>query len=262
MYAPLLTVGLLATAVGTGMQIAGNARSKSALNAERATEARQQAGFQAKALGDVNASLAQSTAPVEQQQTAGGTANRLSMFNALQSAAAPVTGTPGQTPTKNTIVGGPTAGAAQRSGASGTAWQNLAAKSQAAEGGYSDWQNRQDVKNATTMGNLSAIGTQASDAASIYPIEQQVAMQKGQPLSGWGQLLSTLGSLSMMGAAVVGAPAAAGAGSVTPAAFHSAGIAADPGAGIYDFGAGINQAGFSPVPYTGWSAIAGNTHFP
>ena len=262
MYAPLLIAGLLATAGGTGMQIAGNAQSQSALNAERATEARQQAGFQAKALGNVNASLAQSTAPVEQQQTSAGTANRVSMFNALQNAAVPVTGTPGQTPTKNTIVGGPTVGASRRAGASGTAWQNLAAKAQATEGGYSDWQNRQDVKNATTMGNLSAIGTQASDAASIYPIEQQVAMQKGQPLSGWGQLLSTLGSLSMMGAAVVGAPAAGAGGSVTPAAFHSAGIAADPGAGIYDFGAGINQAGFSPVPYTGWSALAGNTHFP
>jgi len=223
MYAPLLIAGLLGTAAGTGMQIAGNAQSQSALNSERAAENRQQTGFQNKAQAEVNSSLAQSTAANEQKQTATGTADRISIYNALQDATAPATKTPGKTSSGNTIVGGPTAGASRRASGAGTAWSNLAAKSQATEGGYSDWENQQNVKNATTMGNLSVIGTQASNAASIYPLEQQVAMQKGQPLSGWGQLLSTLGSLSMMGASVVGAPAAGAS-------------AADTGAGMaYDW---------------------------
>ena len=214
MYAPLLIAGLAATMAGTGMQIAGNMQDKSALAAERARESQQQAGFQSKALGDVNASLAQSTPAVEQAQSQGGAANRLSMYQGLKSAGAPLTA-PTDTATGNAIVGGsPSSQATAIAGGASNAWQNLAASAQAREGGQSDWQTQQGVKNAATMGKLGAIGSEASNAASIYPLEQQVAMQKGDPLNGWGSLLSTLGGLSMMGAAVM--PAAAGA-AATPA---------------------------------------------
>jgi hypothetical protein len=191
------------------MQIAGNALDKSALAATRAQEYQQQAGFRANAEGDVNASLDQSTPAAAQQQQQAGTANRLSMYQALKSAGAPLTA-PTETATGNSIVGGsPSSRAANVAGGASTAWQNLAASAQAREGGQSDWENQQAVKNAVTMGKLGTIGTQASDAASIYPVEQQVAMQRGDPLNGWGQLLSTLGGLSMMGAAVMPATAAA-----------------------------------------------------
>jgi hypothetical protein len=241
MYAPLLIAGLAATMAGTGMQIAGNMQGKSALNAVRSQEAQQQAGFQSKALGDVNASLAQSTPAVQQAQTQGGAANRLSMYQGLKSAGAPLTA-PTETATTNTIVGGsPSARAGAVAGGASNAWQNLAASAQAQEGGQSDWQTQQGVKNALTMGKLGAIGTQASDAASIYPLEQQVALQKGDPLNGWGQLLSTLGSLSMLGAAV-SAPAAA-VGDQAALANGTESIGTDP----------LGNPGIFP---SGWAALA------
>jgi hypothetical protein len=210
MYAPLLIAGLLASGAGTGMQIAGNQEAKSALNATRSQEQVQQAGFQKSAQSQVANSLAQSTAPVAQKQMETGANNRMSAFQALQAAGAPLTGQPTQSTTTNKVIGGtPTEQAAARSSNAGNAWSDLQARAQANEGGYGDWQTAQNVKNATTMGNLSAIGTQASDAASIYPLEQNVALQKGDSLGGWGQLLSALGSLSMMGAAVSAPPAAA-----------------------------------------------------
>jgi hypothetical protein len=257
MYAPLLIAGLAATMAGTGMQIAGNMQDKSALSAERARESQQQAGFQSKAQGDVNASLAQSTPAVQQQQSQAGAANRLSMYQGLKSAGAPLTA-PTDTPTSNTIIGGPSARAATVAGSAGGAWQDLAANAQAREGGRSDWQTQQGVKNAVTMGKLGAIGTEASDAASIYPIEQQVAMQKGDPLNGWGSLLSTLGGLSMMGAAVT-APAAAastglnaagtGPGFITPTGAPATAVGISSGAKFYD-------------PLMGsWTQLAGGKFF-
>ena len=235
MYAPLLIAGLAATMAGTGMQIAGNMQDKSALASERARETMQQSGFQSKALGDVNASLAQSTPAVAQAQTHGGAANRLTMYQSLKSAGAPLT-TPTPGGTGNKIVGGtPSSNAAAVAGGASNAWQNLAASAQAREGGQSDWQTQQGVKNALTMGKLGAIGTQASDAASIYPIEQQVAMQKGDPLNGWGSLLSTLGGLSMMGAAVSAPAASLNAAGTGPGFMTTSGTV--PTAGYLNSGA-------------------------
>ncbi len=237
------------------MQIAGNMQDKSALASERARETMQQSGFQSKALGDVNASLAQSTPAVAQAQQQGGTANRLSMFQALKSAGAPLTA-PTTTPTGNAIIGGgPSAQASTVAGGASNAWQNLMAGAQAREGGMSDWENQQGVKNALTMGKLGAIGTQASDAASIYPIEQQVAMQKGDPLNGWGSLLSMLGGLSMMGAAV-SAPAAA----ASTVGNSDAGMAYDwsnPATWGNQFLQPTASGAVNVLPSSGWSALPG-----
>jgi len=255
MYAPLLIAGLAASLGGTGMQIAGNAKAQSALNATRAQEVQQQAGFQKTAQHTVNDSLAQSTMPVAKQQMASGTADRLTAFQALQAAGAPLTDQSGQPTTTNKVIGGtPTEQAAARAGTAGTAWSNLAANAQATEGGYGDWQTAQNVKNAKATGNLSAIGTQASDAASIYPIEQNVALQKGDQLSGWGQFLQTLGSLSMMGASIA-APAAPAAMTAAQGSSFMAGAgpvsagyaAANPWSTIAAQGANS--------PITGWASL-------
>jgi hypothetical protein len=183
-------------------------QDKSALASERAREQQQRSAFQSEAQGDVNQSLSQSTPAAAQQEQQAGAANRLSMYQGLKSAGAPLT-TPTKTATGNAIIGGsPSTQAATVAGGASNAWPTLAAGAQAREGGQSDWQTQQGVKNAVTMGKLGAIGTQASDAASIYPLEQQVALQKGDQLNGWGQLLSTLGGLSMMGAGSIGSGAA------------------------------------------------------
>ena len=242
MYAPLLALGLAGSLAGTGMQIAGNARAQSSLASERAKEVAQQAGFQRNAQTQVNNSLAQSTEPVAQKQMATGAGDRISAFQALQAAGAPLTAQPGQPATSNKIIGGtPTEQAAARSGSAGNAWSDLQARAQATEGGYGDWETQQGVKNALTSGKLSTIGAESRNAASIYPIEQQVALQSGDQLSGWGQLLQTLGGLSMMGAAV----SPSGAAKAAPTGAQMSTMSA---------GAGPVNAGYAAT--SPWSTIA------
>jgi hypothetical protein len=75
---------------------------------------------------------------------------------------------------------------------------NAAAMSQANLGGINDMENQQAIKNANVSGQLGEIGNAAANQASIYPLEQQVALQKGDPWNAWGSLLGSLGSLGML----------------------------------------------------------------
>lgn len=213
MYAPLLIGGLAATLAGTGMQIAGNQQSKSALSNARAQEVQQQQAFQQKAQAQVNQSLPQSTSQNEQGQINQGAAQRYNAFKQLQSAVSP-NSMPAAASSPTADANSPTAQAASRAASTGGAWSDLQAQAQGQMGGIGDMQNQQNIKNALTMGSLGEIGTAAADQASIYPLEQQVALQKGDPLNGWGSLLSSLGSLSMMAGATASAkPASVVAGS-------------------------------------------------
>ena len=201
MYAPLLIGGLAASLAGTGMQIAGNAQSQNALAKTRGAEAQQQQQFQQKAQAQVNQSLPQSTVGNEQAQINTGAGQRYDAYKALQTAVSPASAPAGASAASD--ANSPTAQAAARSSAAGNGWSDLQARAQGQMGGISDMENQQNIKNALTMGNLGETSAAAGDAASIYPLEQQVALQKGDQLNGWGSLLSSLGSLSMMAGATM-----------------------------------------------------------
>lgn len=250
MYAPLLALGLLGSVAGTGMQIAGNQEDQSALANARALEQKQQSVFQQKAAGLVNQSLPQSSEPVEQNQINQGGQNRYNAFKALQSSVVPLVAPNTAPATGNKVVtDSPTGAATARSNASGGAFSDLQARSQGQLGGIGDMQNEQNIKNSGVMGQLGEIGTAAGDQASIYPIEQQVALTQGDRLNGWGSLLSSLGSLAMLGGAVgLGKTAAtAASASASASGIFSGGTAIAP----------LGTLGSTFVPANGWSAISG-----
>lgn len=167
----------------TALSIAGNAKEQAAINAARSNEVAAQAGLQQRSNAIANQSIAKSTAPVARGQIDAGAAQRTALYNVLQKASVPIAAA-------NPVSG---AGSA-RSAGTGTAWSNLVAGNQAQAGGYSDWENQQNIKNADASQKLGIINSFSRGTAGLLPIQLQVAGQAGDQLSGWGSIVGALGS--------------------------------------------------------------------
>lgn len=196
---PYIAVG--ATAVGTGLSIAGNEESQSAMNAARANEVAQQAALQKQSNAVFQNSLSQSTPQTAQRQMQQGTAARANAWQNLQNATTPIatalpTAADGATTTTSSGASSPTSSAAQRATTAGDTWNSLLANAAAKEGGYSDWENQQNIKNANAAQKLSVLNNFSQGDAALLPTELQVASQAGDGLSGWGSIVSSLGSLA------------------------------------------------------------------
>jgi hypothetical protein len=185
----------IATLVGTGLSIAGNAEDQSAMNSARANEVNQQAQLQKQANAAFQNSLAQSTPNTAQQQMQQGAAARTNAWANLQDATAPVASALPDTSGSGTS-NSPTNSAKQRASVSGNAWNTLTAKAGATEGGYGDWENQQAIKNANASQQLGVINNFSQGDAALLPTELQVASQKGDALGGWGSIVSSLGNLA------------------------------------------------------------------
>ena len=180
---PLAALGLAAGAVGTGLSIAGNAQSQSAMNKVRADAAAKQAAIQQQANNITSASIAASGPQSAATDTAAGTANREAVYNQLKDATAPI------------AQANPTGGAGSaRSAAAGNVWGNLVANNTAKAGSYQDWETNQNIKNVNAAQKLGILSNFSQGDASILPVEMQVASQAGDKLSGWGSIVSGLGS--------------------------------------------------------------------
>jgi hypothetical protein len=180
---PLAALGAIATIGGTALSIAGNAKEQSAINAARNTETAQQSDIQRQANNITAGSIAASTPQVAQQQMQQGQANRMALTQDLQAAAAP-----GEQALPAT------GGGSARTQAAGNVWQNLVEGNQAKAGSYSDWENQQAIKNAQASQKLGILNNFSAGDASLLPVEEQVASQKGDALSGWGSIMSGLGN--------------------------------------------------------------------
>ena len=207
--AALPYIALGASAAGTGLSIAGNEASQSAMNAARANEVNQQAALQKQSNAIFQNSLAQSTPQTAQQQMQQGQAARTNAWQGLQDATTPVasalpTTTSGSTTGSSTTGGGtstgaagtPTSGASARAASAGNSWNTLLANAAAREGSYGDWQNQQAIKNANAAQQLGVVNNFSQGDAALLPTELQVASQAGDSLSGWGNIVSSLGSLA------------------------------------------------------------------
>ncbi len=205
--AALPYIALGASAAGTGLSIAGNEASQSAMNAARANEVNQQAALQKQSNAIFANSLAQSTPKTAQQQMQQGQAARTNAWQGLQDATTPVasalptaTGsTAGSSPGGGTSTGSsatPIGGATRRAASAGNSWNTLLANAAAREGSYGDWQNQQAIKNANAAQQLGVVNNFSQGDAALLPTELQVASQAGDSLSGWGNIVSSLGSLA------------------------------------------------------------------
>ena len=183
---------LLATVVGTGLQMAGNAKAQSAMTAARANEVGQQAQLQGQSNAIFKKSLAGSSPATAAQEMQQGQAQRNTAWQNLQSATAPVASALPATSDPNS----PTAKASARANSAANTWNTLNANAAAKEGSYGDWQNQQAIKNANAAQQLGVINNFSAGDASLLPTELQVASQAGDKLSGWGSVVSMLGNLS------------------------------------------------------------------
>jgi hypothetical protein len=208
----LLVAGLAATVAGTGMGIAGNEEAQAAMSSVRTAERKRQDELQNEANSVFKKSLSTSGADMAKNKIAQGANQRQSVYNALKQVAEPIAGAPlPEDSNANPIVGDDaTAGAARRARARGGAWSALNSEAAAREGGYQDYEAEQALNNAEASRRLAVINNRARGWAGIMPTELEVASHKGDALSGWGQLVSALGSTAgMAGAVGVGSGAAA-----------------------------------------------------
>lgn len=189
--AALPYVALAATAVGTGLDIAGNAESQAAENKTRSQENAQQQALQNKA-SQVTATNVQASSPANvNKELSAGAGNRENAWEGLNqittpvASALPATGAPAS----------PTANAEKVSNSAGNTWNNLVSGNAAKMGSYSDLATEQGIQDQNTAEQLGEINNFSQGDAGLLPLEMDVASQRGGPLSGWGSIVSSLGNL-------------------------------------------------------------------
>ena len=175
--------------VSAGLSMAGNAVAQKQMNATRAQAVAKNASLARESNAVFKTSLSKSGADTAAQQVDAGAAQRGTIWNALQQASQPVASAlPATASNAKTVQGS--------SGAD--AWNKLTSKAQAKEGGYSDWQTQQAVKNAEADRQQSMINNFARADASLLPTELQVASAAGDKLGAWGSIVGSLGTLAGM----------------------------------------------------------------
>lgn len=219
---PLLLAAVAATAAGTGMQMAGAAQSRSAMNQAQAAEMARQKRYQQQADASFQQSLKGADRGTADAQMTAGAERRTAAYDKL--AAVPVgQPLPTRPPTALPTATG-TAAAAARTRANATAtanaWSKLVGGAQARLGGADDWQLEQGIKNTGTNRDLAIIGSNARGSANILPLEMEQASHAGDGLAGWGQVLSALGSVAGLAGAT--APAAGASAASKAAAANAA----------------------------------------
>lgn len=202
---PLLLAGLAATAVGTGMTIAGNAQDQSAINDARSQEAMRQQQLQKQATSVFQNSLAQNSAPTTALNINQGASARTALASALKTATQPVvTALPATNANTYAVTGAggqPVDNSAARANIAGNAWSNVVNSAQNKLGGYGDAFTKQGIANAQAGNRLGVISNKAQGWANILPTEIAAASHSGDPLTGWGQIVSALGSVASLGGA-------------------------------------------------------------
>lgn len=216
-YPIALAAGLALSAAGAGMQMAGNARSKSAMNDAQNAELLRQKKFQQEADASFQQNVERSRRTTAEAEQEAGADRRLAEAAALEltgaGMAAPITAPASGSANPNSA-----AAAAQRSAtatrAAGSAWSRLVGNAKARLGGGDDWQLAQAIGNNRTNLDLGITANQARGSAALLPYEMEEAQHRGDALRGWGQLVGALGAVT----GAYGATAGAGAAAAAPSA--------------------------------------------
>ena len=211
-YPVALVAGLALSAAGTGMAMAGDAKSKREMNDAQTAELMRQKGYQGEADAAFKQNLAKSGRDTVDTETQQGTTRRLGAYQRVESNTATA-------PMASERAGGSSAaGAAARTAAttqaSSNAWSKLVGDARAKLGGADDWGLEQGIRNNRTNQDLGIASSKARGSAAVLPVEMTAAHHKGDALRGWGQLASALGSAVGMYGATMPAAAAGSAGSI------------------------------------------------
>lgn len=171
-------------AAGTGMQIAANAEAASAANAAANAELERQRGYQKRAQGVFDQSLAASTPQAAQQSMTAATEARTQDYAKQRS----VPLSEGASPVADTQrLVSPQAVMGQ---------DRLADAARARLAGYTEWDLQQAIKDMRASQQLGTIGNFAQGSQNVLPLELQDAARRGSGLRSLGQLFSLGGSLA------------------------------------------------------------------
>lgn len=232
-------LALAAAAAGTGLQMAGTQKAKTAMNNRTMEELLRQQGIQGKAAKEFAQSLQGSGEEVTQQQLQEGETEKAGLYDQLQSVPLAAGSQP--------LVGGSSPVQNLRD----SAQMSLSNQGRARLGRYDKWMLDQAVKNLHSGQMQSIYGQEAQRSQNVLPLELQDASHAGDNLTGIGQGLGILGSLLSMGSmsGLGGAStAASSAATAVPTAGSNVGYgmlnAAALGSGLY----GMNR----PVPISGY----------
>jgi hypothetical protein len=174
--------GLGLALAGTGTQMYANNRTQNAENQAASSELARQEQFQNQARNVFNQNLQNSTPQTAGQQQQQG---QQQFLGASKQAQLPSLGLTATDPTQANAV----------SGAGQDALNQLGQQSNAQLQGYSNVPLQQGLGNLQTQNQLGAISGNASDWASILPLQLQQASQSQAGLSALGSLLGTAGQV-------------------------------------------------------------------
>lgn len=195
----LMIPAAIATLAGTGLSIAGQEESKSAMNDAAQAELTRQQGYGKKGQGVFQESLAKSTPGAARQQMQQGQQQALNEYAKVQDVPSSVMPSGSADPTADKVV-------QARTGMSNQASAGMQ--------GYNAFDVAQLIKDLQARTQLGQIGSFAGASEGVLPLEMQQASQKGSTLSGVGGILNSLGGLGMMGAGV-SQPSGGGMGGFT-----------------------------------------------
>ena len=188
---PVLAAGAALAAAGTGLSIAANEASQSAINDARHKEALAQQDYQRRASNVFQNALPQNSTDAANADIAKGAVARQNVFEQLKNLANNQSG-----PSLNQNSGNAVAQAAERVGAAGDVGSENTAQAQSRLGGYGDWGTALGVLNSGVNSQLGVINNEARANANLLPLQIEAASHKGDALGMWGKIVSGLGSVS------------------------------------------------------------------
>jgi len=197
---PLL-LGLAASAVGTGLQVAGSEESRAAMESTRANFLAQQEKLQKQASQVFQNSAKQASADAAKATLDKGADQRSQLVQALKQASATDAGLPQDTVTSYEVTDDPTRRAANVAQTAGAASRTAQSTAAAKLGAYDDFTAQQQLDNAEASRQLAPIASKSQGNARILPGQMEAASHAGDSLSQWGQIVGALGSVASLGAA-------------------------------------------------------------
>ena len=240
------------------MQVAASSEAKEAMGAARANFLNQQKQLQQQGNSVFQTAAIKASEPQTQQTLDQGAQQRTQLSQALKQTAQPMTQPlAANAPNTYQVSDSPISRAQSINTGQGAAVGADATAAAAKQGAWGDWQTAQALNNAEANRNLMPIESASRGNASLFPTELEVASHAGDELNGWGQFVSSLGSLAMMGGAM---GLGAGAGSI-PASQTAAIQSEMAGQGAMGLTGGPAFPSFSsiaPATYTGqnlWSFL-------
>lgn len=183
-----LALAIGATVAGSALSIAGQQKAKSAMKSVRSEYAQQQSDLQRRAIPIYEKNRLASSPESVNAQLAKGAAERGALVDALQQSSQPIASALPATDDANS----------RRTATAGNAWRNLVTGAGNELGSYGDWNTNQNIGNIDTNSKLGVINNEAQANARLLPTELGVASEKGDKLSSWGSLISSLGTIAGM----------------------------------------------------------------